>query len=597
MDAGQINSAEKLREWLQDKPIEWAQWVALRAALKALPYIAHSGSDWRKKFALLPFGALFTSWMQLSNSWIFIRTDANRANARFGGESFDFKLYKSQTIAANAADASYHSADAQSRSMHLLSDCVQAVEKAAAAYGEDSKQKYGPDFGPSIAVTTFWGSIASDCQHISDWPGQHPAYQLSNYPLWDQLFPYWVQNLKPKLARKLLDIDQNYDVWIDWYERRIWGKRAAFDIPGDKRRVEDKRILRRLAEATDEDFWGKGHEYVNATLKGWLDEARARVAPPPDGELEPENRPFIEVPHPVSGATAFGLNSEGKLDPLPHYDQQLLRDLPNQRRAYIDVRAAAVELQEEGQRLGPKLTNRIDRFVTAFPEQFEDAEAWLIWSAAAALRTLYWKHKAVADSPDPDDAKLEPAVAVELRGLLDIYNVFAFGDDGLRQKDENSISPQERLKAEELAKLSKPVEQAIIDTAAIRTEITLAEIKENLNNVLLAFDTPYADQTFDQANKTTQNLAVGIFDGAKIILADPRAIGTELAKLGIKVAATTAATAAGYTAYNYAALIEFIAVNAEPLKAYAITVFQSYPHLPEIVDRIRLLWMRLTNKN
>jgi hypothetical protein len=80
----------------------------------------------------------------------------------------------------------------------------------------------------------------------------------------------------------LADIDPNYSVWIDWYERRIRGERAAFDIPGDKGRIEDKRILRRLAEATDEDFWGKGHEYVNATLKGWLDEARARVAPPPN---------------------------------------------------------------------------------------------------------------------------------------------------------------------------------------------------------------------------------------------------------------------------------------------------------------------------
>lgn len=590
MDAAIINSQKLLTAQLIDKPKRWAEIIASRGALRALPYMLTVPDELLKNFLMAALRANLFSW-----AGVFLRGDLEENNYFPAATIAGIEARKLSNKYANTKEsrAAQLATFAAARSANAASN-YHTNKALAAAEAVFATVRAARASGAATEVSSIWACTNDEYGLLEDQVKDETVFFA---PLWPNEPPQlWATNLGVGFSR-LLAIDPNYSVWIDWYERRVRGERAAFDIPGDNGRVEDKRILRRLVEATDEDFWGKGREYVNATLKGWLDESRARVAPLPGGELEPENRPFIEVPHPVFGATAFGVNSEGKLDPLPHYDQQQLRDLPNQRRAFIDVRAAALELQEEGQRLGPKLTLRIDRFVTAFPEQFEDAEAWPIWSAAAALRTLYWKHKAVADSPDPDDAKLEPAVAVELRGLLDIYNVFAFGDDGLRQKDENSISPQERLKAEELAKLSKPVEQAIIDTIAIRTEITLAEIKENLNNVLLAVGTPYADQTFDQANKTTQNLAVGLFDGARVILADPRAIGTELAKLGIKVAATTAATAAGYTAYNYAALIEFIAVNAEPLKAYAITVFQSYPHLHEIVDRIRLLWIRLTNKN
>ena len=323
---------------------KWAQSIALRAALRALPYISHSGDDWLSEFGLLPFGALFSSWMQLTDSSIFLRTDANRANARFGGPSFDFKLYNSQLIAAHAAQACYHSADAQSRSPHVTSDCVKAVEEAVSAYRVDAKQKFGPDFGPSASLGTFWGSVASDCQHLSDWLGQDVEDQLINRPLWDQLFPYWIQNLQPRLKRKLIAIDPNYAVWIDWYERRIRGERAAFDIPGDKGRVEDKKILRRLAEATDEDFWGKGHEYVNATLKGWLDEARERAAPPEI--LGPAALP--QTPAQIAAALQHQASPQaqimdGKLDARPNtvFDKPQysdnLADLPSELLAYTNT--------------------------------------------------------------------------------------------------------------------------------------------------------------------------------------------------------------------------------------------------------------------
>lgn len=80
------------------------------------------------------------------------------------------------------------------------------------------------------------------------------------------------------LSSSLLNITPGYRFWIDWYERRIQGERAAFDIPHDQHRREDIWLLRKIADATNEDFWNRGAEYVNGKLTRWLDEARARAA-------------------------------------------------------------------------------------------------------------------------------------------------------------------------------------------------------------------------------------------------------------------------------------------------------------------------------
>lgn len=579
-----IDSPDKLRKWLEDCPANWAQVVATRVALRVVPFAtAYSeGTD----LPLTIFRAANVSWTAGKDPTKDITAAANAA-ARATAEAAAYAAY-----AANAADVA-NAARAANAAARGAANPDRAPNTAARG-AADAAARAAEAAADSPSRDLIWQSITRDTEwlssHFDSWGASR---ELCNQSLWLGEPPSRFHDAWSDSVVSLLKDEPSYSVWIEWYERRLRGERAAFNIPEDKDRREDKWILRKLSEAADSGFWDQGAQHVNQQLAIWLEEARKRVAKQEKDAPEPGSTPLIEIPVPIFGATAFALNSDGKLDPLPHYDQQHLRDLPNQRRAYIDVRSAALELQELGQRLGPKLTYRVDRFVNAFPEQFEDAEAWPIWSAAAALRTLYWKHKAVAGIPDPDDAKLDPAVAVELRGFLDIYNVFAFGDDGLRQKDEHSVSPQERLKVEKITGVSQPVQEAIIETIAIRTESTLSEIIDNRSNAELAIGTPYAEQTADQVNKITQNLAVGLLEGASGILTDPRSVGAELAKLGIKVGVTTTASAAAYAAFNHAALIEFIAMNAGPLNNYVTTVFQSYPHLPEIIDRIKLLWARL----
>jgi hypothetical protein len=342
MNEVNITSEDDLRAWLSDKPANWAQAIALRAALRALPFIADSGEVWLNSFALLPFGALVTSWMQQVDRSIFVRTDESRANARFGGESFDFTAYKNDGLAAAAADASYHSADAQSGSIHVVSDCIQGAIRAAEAFRYASVRHGVAGETGDCAADTLWNSVEVDCQFLIDLAEGNSASALATQPFWDFPSEQWDDDdLLSQFTQRLLSIDHNYKNWIDWYERRIRGERAAFDIPGDKGRIEDKKILRRLAEATDEDFWGKGHEYVNATLKGWLDEARARVAPP-----------IVVVPASgvaLGSSVAIGVTSKAELEtfPLPQNRNVLSFGSTPEGRISIDASALADQMRND----------------------------------------------------------------------------------------------------------------------------------------------------------------------------------------------------------------------------------------------------------
>jgi hypothetical protein len=578
-----ISAGDKLRAWLTGKPADWAQVIALRAALRALPYIANSSEFWLKNFALLPFGAVMTSWAQLTDRSIDVLKTGSRANARFAGISFDFGGYKNERVANMAAEASYHSADAQTGSMHVVSDCVKGVLSAAETFRFASARHGVLGEIGDLAAQTIWDCVENECQYLIDFSGENPAKSLAAQPFWDHPSEGWDDDLLPQLAQQLMSIDPNYSVWTDWYDRRIQGERAAFDIPGDKGRVEDKKVLRRVAEATDEDFWGKGHEYVNATLKSWLEEARARVAPTP-----PETE--IETPPQEAGAIAYGINEQGKLDRLPHSNQVHLRDVPDQRRSYGDLRTLALELLEEGQRLGPRLRPKLDRFLQSLPEGFDDAEAYLVWRDGNALRRLFRAHREVANGLEPDPARLEAAVAEGLGGLLDLYNNFAFADDGLRAKDEARIPPQERANAAAEAVAAKPLFEAIVATPDIATAEALDDIAAEAKDAGLSADDPYAGQVLDQGNRTKRNIVAGLLSDTWAAFKNTGVLGQAIAGGaawdGIKLTVTIVG------GIDYALPLEFIATNAPLLQDYAAAAFSSYPNLPQLIENIAAFWNR-----
>lgn len=443
MDRVYISDEKSLKDWLTGKPVDWAQAIALRAALRALPLIAISDHLWMKNFAHITFSAVMISWTQLKYPSINVLEVESRANSRFGGPSFDFDKYKGNPIAATAADASYHSADAQTRSMHVIADCVQAVSKAAKAFSSYFGADVPPNYFTPRGDEEFWSSVRADCNLLARSQASIRTKRgLYVQPLWIDDMPIsWYKRWKFCLD-KLLDIDKNYSAWIEWYERRVEGQNSAFDIISDNNRKWDKSILRRIAEATDHDFWSKGHEYVNAKLKGWLDEARTHVAPLPSqplGAIKPDPQD--------ARSPQFGLGAKGRIAIKLDAGSSELRSDPQS----LSRHARALQI---AQKLGEMLRNHnnagyitemADDYVLAMGSGPEGADPSALVFAGDQLREAITKHRAAG--PGDDLQSLPPSADRNASAFLSAHNMYVGSDPFLDDLDRTTRGPDTPLPA------------------------------------------------------------------------------------------------------------------------------------------------------
>jgi hypothetical protein len=269
-DMGQITSREELEAWLKDKPIDFAQVIAARAALRVLPYAfeKRTSDEWVATHSLALFRATTISWAACN----FPAHDMKRAAD--AGANAAYFAHADDGVYVDAAYAAYGTARAAAGAIYAgVTDDhtgIDYVAYVAAKIAFDTA---------SFAGAAVWVNINCDCKWLtSEGDAASASRRLTREPLWpagesDGLAEAWAF-----ATGRLAALNQGYSVWIDWYDRRIKGERAAFDIPGDTRRKEDKAILIALADTTDEDFWNKGATHVNTTLQGWITQARQRAS-------------------------------------------------------------------------------------------------------------------------------------------------------------------------------------------------------------------------------------------------------------------------------------------------------------------------------
>jgi hypothetical protein len=524
MDPMEITDERSLTAWLSDKPADWAQAIALRAALRVLPLTANASVSWLKSFALLPFSAVLTSWAQLKDNSIDVLLDTGRANARFGGELFDFESYRNEDIASAAADASYHSADAQSGSMWVASDCAKAVGMAAEAFHSASVLNGVPNESGDSPAESFWQSVQIDCISLADHPSATAAKSLAVQPVWDQSSVGLDDHSLQLLAQRLLSIDPNYAVWINWLERRNRGNRAAFRIRGDKYSIEDKKILRRLAEATDEDFWGKGHEYVNATLKGWLDEARERVAPPMKtvAETPPQNR----------NAISFRTDEDGRItiDASALVDQLRTDTEARDRHSEATSEAQAVLDRCRGNNAAARLTLRLENYLAAIGASIEGAKPSLLVQRGEKLR----QELAAYAVPDTLLDPIADDILVDLRGWQSSHNMMVGLDPVLMAIDTATLGPDRRPALISPDEIKRFVHDAVeADLLAEGTEDILVEAAD----LAPAIPDPN-DRRTTASIEMVRNLCI---EAVSIVLNNPK---ISVAAITVSLAASSNAVAA-----------------------------------------------------
>jgi len=366
----EIRSPEQLEKWLEDKPKDWAQIIAVRVAMRALPFIGTATEDWLKRCALLLMRANATSWATLSYP------AHDMANAA--------------TYATAADDAA-----------------------AYAAYAASAN-------APAAAADAVWRSVSEDCRWLSEHAKRADAVRvLTGHSLWREQPSVPFDAAWKGLRQKLLTIDTSYAVWIEWFDRRIKGEAAMFDIPGDTDRAEDLQILIRLADATDKGFWDRGAKFVNPTLQGWIDEARARAAPPaPTNTRTTISEKLLESASPQAQIT------DGKLDAVPNavFDKprysDSLADLPSEMQAFLAVLDRSLQ---------PNCPSIIRNCIKGYSDELllrgNRPIVNILSAMASAISAQLWIQPDATDRQNPDVWQVRHADEWDA-GTVDLFRAF-----------------------------------------------------------------------------------------------------------------------------------------------------------------------------
>lgn len=166
--------------------------------------------------------------------------------------------------AAGAAVSAALSATAAARPAHGPSPThVPDAEASAAATAAKNAARAAAGF---IADQVF-EAIAMDAHGIDD---VLPSHEIMSRPVWPTGAPDWVDRSWAQMKSALLALDEDWQVWTDWYEDRLRG----LDDPRSRPLIQALEFDR--IQIPNED-WEQGAKHVNAIIADLEAKHRAKV--------------------------------------------------------------------------------------------------------------------------------------------------------------------------------------------------------------------------------------------------------------------------------------------------------------------------------
>lgn len=253
--APEIDTPEKLQAWLQDKPVEWAKVIAVRAALRVFPLVfdIHAFSDKRletgrkQELILLVFRANFIS--------------------RLAPKYPSREMAAAAAAAADAADAAAAADDANA---YAAAYAAARAATAAAAYAADA----AADAAARAAIrAATWEAVSRDCRWLLQLGERNDLIDQQLWPLdvrgkasYRANFPPWVREPFDRFVARDEVNNGPWHLIVDWYRallpdsddatpRSLFGKEADIAIATKPRRfwtITEERsaedVLRDIAE-------------------------------------------------------------------------------------------------------------------------------------------------------------------------------------------------------------------------------------------------------------------------------------------------------------------------------------------------------------
>jgi hypothetical protein len=262
-----ISSRQELQNWLESLPPEQGRWVAVtiaaRAALRVVPLVATDAKR-KRDFENLTFAVfLATALARVAGKYPTCANElrgtpnyASTTNAAVGSTAFG----AAANAALFAARASVNAA-AAANAGHL--DNAAAAAAANAAHFASHTACFRVNANDDNYADELWSAVSRDADFIA---AGGTAQALASMPLRADSEPERIGNYW-KLLQDALPRKDDWQVWIDWYNRRLEGVSDPEDIELIFATVPDKE-----REA--------GPAAANKWIKERLEELRKKESPP-----------------------------------------------------------------------------------------------------------------------------------------------------------------------------------------------------------------------------------------------------------------------------------------------------------------------------
>jgi hypothetical protein len=345
----EMNSISDVESYINNGDEEIGMLLAMRGALRTFPYLISALEEGKDEIGI---NLILRCFKTISFTWLIC--SKHKLNPSLStSQRMNYRVY---TLSRNFLGNAYSVANAIGLSANVYFDILDSKE----IYKEVKKTAIRALHIASSAISQedeaqeklFWTQVASDASSISIF---NNLIDINVCPLWEGLTAIDFSTNWALLKNRLLSLNDNWQVWTNWYEDRLVGG----SNPNGRPVIEELELKRVLI--ADED-WKKGPSHVNAMIAALEEEYRPPV-------------PSLEVPDQRPAIIEVELGEDGKLHRRPEPSPQA-RDQAQEDR----LREAWQSLQDDFEDLKslnvgrnePAFLNVMKRYSAALGATYDD---------------------------------------------------------------------------------------------------------------------------------------------------------------------------------------------------------------------------------
>ncbi len=446
----ELNSSDDLEKLLKDKDDRICAFIAMRAAMRIIPVLPVPDLELPRLFAS---DLILKSFLGLSYTWTGL-VNSELENPKNTSEVLGNRI---SGLGRGLADNTYYSAaNAIAFAIYSVGDLckndlldgmgVKDTVSRAVFTAADSMETYSEN-----ELKKFWHEVLSDASEAND--------IVALKPLWTEGMPQQLKRKWRNLSGLLIELDEDWQVWTDWYKDRLEGSFTLLGRPVNPE-LEDARS--RIIQ----EEWEQGPTYVNAIIAELEEEYREQLPTEVEKSIPDQRLAIIEVEIGDDGKLTRKLDDKG-IDDLAKLDRL--------HKAWLAHRDQfnALQSMRPGQN-DPILRNILERYDQALGDTYEDLNIIALGIHGERLK---------AQAKRADEHYLED-IAGELEAMAIAHDLFVrqfidwrtYKADAQEEPPSNDITEALLEFANKLSHETKVIDVSVLDPLRGLAEDTEAEL-------------------------------------------------------------------------------------------------------------------------